>query len=29
MSFEQVIAELSPVLRGWINYFRQARCKIY
>lgn len=27
IKFEQVIAELIPVLRGWLNYFRHARCK--
>jgi hypothetical protein len=27
MKFEQVIAELVPVMRGWLNYFRYARCK--
>lgn len=25
--FEQVIAELIPLMRGWLNYFRYARCK--
>ncbi|HOV36801.1 MAG TPA: group II intron reverse transcriptase/maturase [Dysgonamonadaceae bacterium] len=25
--FEQVITELEPVMRGWLNYFRFARCK--
>jgi hypothetical protein len=24
--FERVIAELNPKLRGWLNYFRYARC---
>ncbi len=27
VKFEQIIAELTPVLRGWLNYFRWARCK--
>ncbi len=27
MKIEQVIAELVPVMRGWLNYFRYARCK--
>jgi len=27
IKFEQVIAELIPVMRGWLNYFHQARCK--
>lgn len=27
IKFEQVIAELTPVMRGWLNYFRYARCK--
>jgi RNA-directed DNA polymerase len=27
IKFEQVIAELIPVMRGWLNYFRHARCK--
>lgn len=27
IKFEQVIAELNPVMRGWLNYFRYARCK--
>ncbi len=27
IKFEQVIAELSPVMRGWLNYFHHARCK--
>jgi len=26
VKFEQVIAELMPVMRGWLNYFRYARC---
>ncbi len=25
--FEQVITELEPIMRGWLNYFRNARCK--
>ena len=27
IKFEQVIAELVPVMRGWLNYFHHARCK--
>ena len=27
VKFEQVIAELIPVMRGWLNYFHHARCK--
>jgi hypothetical protein len=27
MKFEQVIAELVPVMLGWLNYFHHARCK--
>jgi group II intron reverse transcriptase/maturase len=27
MSFEQVVSELTPVLRGWLNYFHIAKCK--
>ena len=27
VKFEQIIAELEPVLRGWLNYFHHARCK--
>jgi group II intron reverse transcriptase/maturase len=27
VSFEKVISELEPVLRGWFNYFRVAKCK--
>lgn len=27
VKFEQVIAELTPVMRGWLNYFHHARCK--
>jgi len=27
VKFEQVIKELIPVMRGWLNYFRYARCK--
>lgn len=27
VKFEQLIAELNPVMRGWLNYFRHARCK--
>jgi group II intron reverse transcriptase/maturase len=26
-SFEQIIAELTPVLRGWLNYFQYAQCR--
>jgi group II intron reverse transcriptase/maturase len=26
IKFEQVISELNPTLRGWLNYFRHARC---
>lgn len=25
-SFKQVLDELTPVLRGWLNYFRHANC---
>jgi RNA-directed DNA polymerase len=25
-SFEQIISELAPVLRGWLQYFQYARC---
>lgn len=25
--FERIIAELTPVLRGWFNYFHHAHCK--
>ncbi len=25
-SFEQVLSELNPVLRGWLQYFQYARC---
>ena len=27
ISFEQVVSELQPVLRGWFNYFHIAKCK--
>ncbi len=27
VNFAQVIAELTPVLRGWLTYFRHARCQ--
>ena len=26
-SFSQIIAELTPVLRGWLNYFQYAQCR--
>lgn len=26
VKFEQIITELNPTLRGWLNYFRHARC---
>jgi hypothetical protein len=26
-SFLQIIAELTPVLRGWLNYFQYAQCR--
>lgn len=26
-SFEQIIFELTPVLRGWLQYFQYARCQ--
>lgn len=26
ISIEQLINELSPILRGWLNYFRYAKC---
>jgi group II intron reverse transcriptase/maturase len=25
-SFAQIIAELTPILRGWLNYFQYAQC---
>ena len=25
-SFDQIISELTPVLRGWLQYFQYARC---
>jgi len=25
--FEQIVSELTPILRGWLNYFQFARCK--
>ena len=28
-NLEQIIKELNPVLRGWINYFRMANCKTH
>jgi len=27
ISFEQLISELNPVLRGWLNYFKNAKMK--
>jgi RNA-directed DNA polymerase len=27
VKFENIISELTPVLRGWLNYFRHAQCK--
>jgi RNA-directed DNA polymerase len=27
VKLEQLIAELAPVMRGWLNYFHHARCK--
>jgi group II intron reverse transcriptase/maturase len=27
VKIEQLIAELVPVMRGWLNYFHHARCK--
>ncbi len=27
VSFGQVVSELAPVLRGWLNYFHIAKCK--
>ncbi len=27
IKFEQIITELDPVLRGWVNYFKIAKCK--
>ena len=27
VKFEQLIVELTPVLRGWLNYFQNARCR--
>jgi len=27
VKFEQIVSELTPVLRGWLNYFHHARCK--
>jgi len=26
VKFEQIISELTPVLRGWLNYFQYAKC---
>lgn len=28
-SFAQIIAELTPVLRGWLNYFQYAQCRTF
>jgi len=27
VSLEQLISELTPIMRGWLTYFRNARCK--
>lgn len=27
ISLEQLISELTPIMRGWLTYFRNARCK--
>ncbi len=27
VSLEQLILELTPIMRGWLTYFRNARCK--
>ena len=27
ISFDQLISELNPVLRGWLNYFKHAKMK--
>lgn len=27
VKFERIIAELTPVMRGWLNYFHHAQCK--
>ena len=27
VKFEQIISELNPILRGWLNYFRHAQMK--
>ena len=27
VSFGQIVSELTPVLRGWLNYFHHARCR--
>lgn len=29
VKFEQIISELTPLLRGWLNYFRFAKCHKY
>ena len=26
VNFERIISELNPILRGWLNYFRNAKC---
>ena len=27
VSLEQLVSELTPIMRGWLTYFRNARCK--
>jgi RNA-directed DNA polymerase len=27
ISLEQMISELTPIMRGWLNYFQHAQCK--
>ena len=27
ISLEQLVSELTPIMRGWLTYFRNARCK--